>query len=514
MTLSPVLASAANPGRSISTISVPLRALAAMLVALLGLDNVLLLGFLGQTSLLVTALAVGGPALLGFLAYRATPGECRIGLSTILICLSVAAILLMLGGEGRLFYAPTDWQVRDAVLADMGTHRWPFDYWLDSRSQILRAPIGMYLLPALLGGASQVARDWILLAQNCFVLGLLFALGSVLFQERRARWIALTIFVAFSGLDILGSLIEQWATGHTRWDHIEDWAAGFQYSAHITQLFWVPQHALAGWAAALTYLLWRRNLVPIGILGATLPLVALWSPLILFGAVPFALFAGLRTIGSRSWNQLDLSLCLIATAIAVPALLYLVTDSTSVGGGLRPPNAILYIVIILLEVVPFLLPTLFDRNNSVDRTSLAIVAVCLFLMPNWAIGMFNDFQTRASIVPLAILAVAYADWATRIVGWREKLSFCVIIVLGSVTGVVGIANALRFAPSPVPRCSVAGVWERQSTLHSSYSSYFAPSDSIPFRVSPVDRVQSIDRDRCWDRSWHTLAPFFLQVQGR
>lgn len=512
MTLSPALASAASP-RRFKYITVPLHALVAMLIAFFALNNILLLSFLGQPPVLVAALAVTAPPLLGFITYRMAPGQRRIGLPTILICILVATVLLMLGGEGRLFYAPTDWQVRDALLADMGRHRWPFDYWLDGRSQIVRAPVGMYLLPALLGGASQVGRDWILLFQNSLLLGLLFALGSTLFEGRRARWIALTIFVAFSGLDVLGNLIQQWATGKARWDHIEDWAAGYQYSAHITQLFWVPQHALAGWTVALVYLLWRKNLVSIGIFGATLPLAAIWSPLILFGALPFALFAGLQAFGRRSWDWRDLLLCLIASGIAVPALVYLSTDSAAVGGGLRAPNLILYVLIILFEVTPFLLPVLLDRHNSVDRISLAISTVCLFLMPSWSIGMFNDFQTRASIMPLAILAVAYADWATRLAGWREKVSFVIIIVLGSVTGVIGIANGLRFAPSPVPHCSVAGVWERQSTLHPPHSAYFTARDAFPFSIVPVDQVSSVSPNQCWDRPWRMPAPSFLSVRS-
>ena len=513
MTPSPVMVMAAT-NRNVASASVPLRTLTALILAFFTLDNVLLLAFLGQPPMLVAALAVTAPPLLGFLAYRVTQGECRIELSTFLICLLVAAVLLMLGGEGRLFYAPTDWQVRDALLADMGEHRWPFDYWLDGRAQIIRAPIGMYLIPALLGGSSQLARDWILLAQNSLLLGLLFSMGSALLEGRRARWIALMIFVAFSGLDIVGTAIAQWATGKARWDHIEDWAGGYQYSAHITQLFWVPQHALAGWAVAVVYLLWRRKLVPIGIFGAALPLAALWSPLILFGTVPFALFAGMRALWTRSWNWRDLLLCLIATAIAVPALVYLSTDSAAVGGGLRVPNLILYFLIILFEVTPFLLPVLFDRNNGVDHTSLTISAVCLLLMPSWSIGMFNDFQTRASIMPLAILAVAYADWATRVAGWREKVSFGVVIVLGSATGIIGIANALRLAPSPVPRCSVAGVWERQSTLHPPHSSYFAARDAFPFSIVAVDRVSSIHPRQCWDRPWRVPARSFFELQGR
>ena len=506
MTLATALGSAASNRRTAS-ISVPLRAPAAILVAWLGLDNILLLGFIGLPPLVVAMLAVLVPALLGFIAYRMASARCRIGLRTVVACVLVAAFLLMLGGEGRLFYAPTDWQVRDAVLADMGTHRWPFDYWLEGHSQILRAPVGMYLIPAILGGSSQLGRDWALLAQNSLILGLLFSTGSTLFEGARARWIALVVFVAFSGLDVVGNLIVQWATGDARWDHIEDWANGYQYSAHITQLFWVPQHALAGWLVTLFYLLYRRNVIPVGLFGAVLPLVALWSPLILFGAVPFALFAGLKSLASRSWNRRDLLLCLIATVIAAPALVYLTTDAAAVGGGLRPPNAIIYVLILVFEVTPFLLPVSNDRNNSVDRTSLTISAACLFLMPSWTIGMFNDFQTRASIMPLAILAVAYADWATRIAGWRDKASFGVVIALASVTAVIGITNAIRFVPSPVPLCSVAGVWERQSTLHSPYNSYFARTEALPFGIKPADRVSTINPSRCWDRSWRMSSRF-------
>ena len=507
------MAMVASDGK-VAPASVPLRALPALLIAFFALNNVLLLGFLGQPPVLVAALAVTVPPLLGFLAYRMTPSQCRVDLSTILICFLVAAILLMLGGEGRLFYATPDWQVRDALLADMGGHRWPFDYWLDGRSQIMRAPIGMYLIPALLGGVSQFARDWILFAQNSLVLSLLFALGSALFEGRPAKWIAIAVFVAFSGLDVLGTLVAQWAAGKARWDHIEDWAAGYQYSAHITQLFWAPQHAFAGWAAAVTYILWRRKLIPVGMFCAILPLAALWSPLILFGAVPYTLFVWFQTLRTRSLNGSDFLLCLIAIAVSAPALVYLSTASASVGGGLRVPNLILYVLIILFEVAPFLFPVLLDRKNGVDRSSLGISAACLLLMPSWSIGMFNDFQTRASIMPLAILAVAYADWATGITAWRKKVSFGTVIVLGSVTGVIGIANAIRFEPSPVPHCSVSGVWDRQSTLHYPHSSYFAAREAFPFSILPTERVSSANPDRCWDRPWRMPARFLTEGRSQ
>lgn len=490
-------------GQHTTLATVPLRALAAALVALFALDNVLLLGLISQTPLLVATLALILPPALAFITYRVMPSHCRIGVPTILICFLVAAILLILGGEGRLFYATADWQIRDAVLADMGRHRWPFDYWLDGRAQLLRAPVGMYLVPALLGGASQLGRDWVLFAHNSLILGLILAQGAALFEGRRARLIALTIFVTFSGLDIVGNLIRQWIAGVADWDHIERWSGYYQYSAHITQIFWVPQHALAGWTVALAYLLWRKGLAPVGLFAASMPLVALWSPLALFGALPFAAFAGFRALLTGAWNWLDVLFCAIAAALTIPALLYLSSDAATVGGGLRAPFLPAYVLILLIEVVPFVLPLLRDKTKQNDRTTVLVAGLCLFLMPLWSIGISNDFQMRASIMPLALIAVAFADWASRLQQGDEKAFVLIIVALGAVTGGFEIARAFRFAPSPAPHCSLAGVWDRQTGLVVPHASYFAARESFPFTIVPVDRVDIANPGKCWDRPWRT-----------
>ncbi len=481
------------------TISV--RVLVAALVALFAVDNVLLLGLLGVSPVIVAALGVVAPAALFFLTWRSMAAERHVAISTILCCLLVAAILLVLGGEGRLVYATADWQIRDAVLADMGSHRWPFDYWLEGKSQMLRAPVGMYLVPALLGGASQLGRDWALLAHNGLILTLIFAIGSTLFDGRRARLIALFVFVMFSGLDIIGNLIVDSVHGQANWRHIERWANNYQFSAHITQIFWVPQHAFAGWTVALAYLLWRRNLAPVGLFAASLPLVAIWSPLVLFGALPFAAFAGLQVLRTGKWHAGDLLVCGIAAMLAVPALLYLSADAMSVATGLRPPPPLAYILIMLLEVLPFLVPLLFDRSGGTDRATMLIAGLCLFLMPLWTIGASTDFQMRASIMPLALVALAFGGWAGRLERIGEKAAFLAIMGLGSLTGAVEIANAVRLAPSPVPLCHLPASWDRQTGLVAPYATYFAARDAMPFHVDPVERVDGAAPATCWDHPW-------------
>ncbi|HEX7820343.1 MAG TPA: hypothetical protein VF463_06970 [Sphingobium sp.] len=490
-------------GRRLAAASLRLRTIAATLLALFVLDNIILLGLLGVSSLLVFALALIMPPVLAILVIRTMPGEKHIAFSTIFVCLAIAAILLMLGGEGRLFFATDDWQIRDAVLADMGTHRWPFDYWLDGQAQMLRAPVGMYLVPALIGGASQLGRDWVLLAHNSLILGLVLMLGSALFKGRRAQLIALVTFITFSGLDVIGTLIHQSFSGEADWEHIERWAYQSQYSAHITQIFWVPHHAFAGWACAITYLLWRRGLAPIGLFGASLPLVALWSPLVLFGALPFAAFAGIRTLLTGAWDKRDILLCIVATAVAIPALLYLATDAQTVGGGIRPLPPAIYILVMLLEVVPFILPLLRDRDVAADRATVMIAGICLLLMPLWKIGSSTDFQMRASIMPLALVAIAFADWANRLNRLDTKAYFLTIIALASLTGMVEIARVFRFAPSPVPHCSLAGIWSRQTGLIVPHAAYFAARGAFPFNVIPADRVSIANPDICWDQQWRS-----------
>src|SRR3546814_106374 len=163
----------------------------------------------------------------------------------------VALAIFVLGGEGRFFYASPDWQVRDSVLRDLVVYPWPFAYSFDRHVELLRAPLGMYLLPAISGKAFGLrAADLALLIQNSLLLTLIFGLGSMLFTTSRARARALVIVIFFSGMDVIGQLLQWHVNGHPFPDHIEQWGIT-QYSSHITQASWVPLHALAGWLGAV-----------------------------------------------------------------------------------------------------------------------------------------------------------------------------------------------------------------------------------------------------------------------
>jgi hypothetical protein len=473
------------------------------------MDNLLLLQFLGLPAKYVALLAIPVVFAISRLAKLRTADIPRIPVLVFGIAMLVSLGLFLLGGEGRFFYANADWQIRDAILNDMSTLAWPYAYALDGHAVILRAPLGMYLLPSLAGGG---LSEIMLLLSNSARMALLLTLAWLLFDSGKKRVFALCIFLLFSGWDIIGNWLYGKAGVPISWDHLETWNLGFQYSSHITQAFWVPQHAIAGWACALIFLLWRKGLAPIGWFAATVPLVAIWSPLAIMGTIPFVLLAGFTTLLQRNFNQRDVMLAVIAFFVALPALLYMQVDAFNLGSEIRDAPATIYILLFAFEVAPFILLPLLDRTNSgLERLTLWTILLCLIVMPFWKIGINSDFQMRASIMSLALLALAFSEWLIRAVEKQPRskaaIAFAVVaITLGAATPVFELRRTLTNGPSPLPRCSLVGVWDKQTGLIASYETYLANVDSLPKALKPIPVLAATHQpNKCWDRPWNVAA---------
>jgi hypothetical protein len=485
---------------------ISLSVLVGILLSLFAVDNVLLLQFLGLSPLATAALILLVVPLAAFASAMPVTSGIRVPWTAIAVAGIIAAALFILGGQGRLFYANADWQVRDAILADMARYPWPFAYLIDGKAALLRAPLGLYLLPSLAGKGF---HEWAMLLSNTLRLTLLLALCWPMFVRNRDRWIAITVFLFFSGLDIVGTAFVGWLGGDVSWDHLERWNFNQQFSAHITQAFWVPQHALAGWACAATYLLWQKGLARIGLFAATIPLVAIWSPLAIMGAVPFALFAGISVLRSGDWTWRDVVLTGASVALSLPSLIYLQFDAAQLSSGLRVIGVLPFILLMILEVLPFVLPPLFSRQMAAtDKSTLWIILGCLFVMPLFQIGANTDFQMRASIMPLALLALLFAQWLIQRIDQRATargvLGYALVLLLiGAATPVFEIARAVRLDPSPTPRCSMVGIWSKQQGLIvAPHATYFARSETLPTWMQSVPAVAGRnDPERCWSHKW-------------
>ncbi len=441
----------------------------------------------------------GGLLVAGLCAFtiRATRNGGFISLRTLLTCFIAASILLVLSGEGRFFYANVDWQVRFAVLRDMGVNPWPFVYTSRPEPDLLRAPIGMFLVPALVFkmlGAR--AADIALLVQNTTLFTLLLALASQLFADTRSRLIALAIFIIFSGMDAIGDLLMQgMLTGH-----LEDWAE-IEYSSTVTLLFWVPQHAIAGWVGAVGYLLWREGRVPLAPWLAVLPMTALWSPLGLMGAMPFVALAGLKTMLVRAIRLRDILMPAASLLLCVPSLIYLGSASHEVGLHFQPIPFVQWLLFQTFETLPYLIPlAIIGPAVRFGRDTLWLIFAWLMLIPFIQIGWSIDFMMRGSITALALIAAMVSDHVAQ--GGTKRRWFLIVLAVGSVTGLAEIRRALLYPTAPEVRCTFSKAWD-QTFAAFPKGSYLAPLHEVPAIIRPAHpaRASAIEPARCWDGAW-------------
>ncbi len=476
------------------------------LFLLLGVDNLLLLRFLGIASVFAHA-AVGIPLVLLWMALARSPWGASIPFSRLWICMGVAFAAVLLGGEGRIFYANTDWQIRDAILHDMVRWPWPVVYAHVDGPMLLRAPIGMYLLPALVGKAGgALAADWALLVQNALVLGVILALGSQLFPSRRSRLIALVVVLAFSGMDTIGVILARPSQLLPLTRNIDGYG-GIQFDADLTNLFWVPQHALAGWLGALMFVLWRAERMSLGVFLAILPLTALWSPLGLLGMLPFAALAGVKTLLERRLRWADVGPPALACLGATVTFLYLATDSGRVGMQLYPVIPAVYLIVVLFDVVPFAAIALATGAERVGRSTVIVATVSLLAMPFLELGGNTDM--RASIPALAVFAVISADLLAERRPRRLRSVLVLVLAIGAMTPLREVARAVAFRPPPPPQCDLTRAWQR-SYANFPLTPYLARLSTVPALLRPnspalVPTNTGKDPSRpwigCWSRPW-------------
>lgn len=477
-------------------------AIYSILIVWFGLSQLLLWRFLGAFSAPVFVAAGAMLFALSVLVHRSVNALDLRGptVGVFLFCLAVSLILFTLGGEGRFFYANIDWQVRDAIFRDISINPWPFVYTARAEPDILRGAIGMYLFPALFFKATgPAAGDIASLVQNSVLLAIVFALGSTLFESLRTRLIAFAVFVAFSGMDLLGQLIAE----RRLVEHLE-WWAGIQYSSHITLLFWTPQYAIAGWLLATVFMLHQSGKAPLGVFFALAPLTALWSPLTMLGIIPFTAIAGFTAIFRRRITFSDFLVAGIASIICMPAFQYLGAANGSVGARFYSINAAIYVIFQLLETLPFLLPLAFFRARRFGRATFAALIIVLLAAPFIQIGYSTDFMMRAVIPSFAILAVMTTD-ALLESGFGASIRrafLIVILMIGSLTGLFEIRRAFTDPPSPRGACTFFKAWDQSFAAYPK-DSYLAPIDDTPAVIRPRNpaQVSSKEPEPCWDGDW-------------
>jgi hypothetical protein len=426
-------------------------------------------------------------------------------------CLAAGFALCVLGGEGHFFYANSDWLTRDGVLADLVRDGTTPLYQYGGQDYYLRAPLGMYMLPAMIGRIFGLfSAHMTLLATNALIFGAILYLASSLAGARPI--VILAIMIGFGGLDIIGELMARAASlrnGDLTNQKMEWWSMAFvpetmlQYSGHVTQLFWAPNHTAPGWFIAVLVLLRSRKEISVSILVACCAMLVLWSPLSVLGAVPFIVV--LMICASRREVASPESLLAAATGLCfLPIALYLVMGSGAVAHGWMidiDGFVRIYPLFLLIEIpqATVLLYT-WRKIETADRIPLAVAIVTLCLLPFYGFGPNNDLVMRASIPALFLVAFSFARVAiaTRRDGSVLPTIIACIVLISAATPLAQVKQAFagNFAISD---CNLLTIW--QSTEPVPFpSNYLAPEASMPrwliAREAPPEPLRLEYRD-CW-----------------
>jgi hypothetical protein len=284
----------------------------------------------------------------------------------------------------------------------------------------------------------------------------------------RERLMMLGVFVFFSGLDAL-PWGKSWLFGENPvfdW-HLEAWVEWLQYSSHITQLFWVPHHALAGWGFVAAYLSWRRGSLSPWSLIAVFALCTFWSPLAMMGALPFLCFALFSTLRANEFKWVDVIGPALIALGCLPAISYLMIDSDTIAKRwlfLDQGYARRYVEFITVELVLWVwIFYVTPRKDDEPFTpgDLWIAAISLLLLPLYSISFSNDFTMRASIPALALIALAAAPRVGRMlqIPGGRRVALLIGLTAAAVTPGVEIARAVIMPTMPLGNCPLPQAWQ-------------------------------------------------------
>lgn len=433
----------------------------------------------------------GVPAGVAFaltlaLVVSRTEGSGRaVPLGAAAIVLALSAAWTLFGGVGHFVYANLDWTVRDAVLLDLVRDPWPvvYDAMPGQAAMMLRAPIGYYLPAALIGKLLGIrAAELALLLWTACGVFLVFMLMLRDGPKPRQILVRLTVFIFFSGMDIVGTITHY--KPYVLGDHLEWWAYLFQYSSHTTQLFWVPNHALPGWIAIAWLLGHEGKRLPIQAAILIVACAPLWSPLTAIGLAPiFA--AAIVAQWWRDGNRKDFAAVLDWRVVVPVAILgavvfpYLLLASASLASGMTfdvpwvgEDFAPRYVEFVVLEFA--LIAALVLRRRE-HRPLVVVATLVLLLLPFYRFGPANDLAMRASIPPLAVLAICMGRWLslpyarTRDPGAR--LAAVLLLAVGAITPFMEFARVFV-----EPRWDMDTRHSLIEVTHGRASNYLAPRD--------------------------------------
>jgi hypothetical protein len=437
-----------------------------------------------------------------------TPATPPLSRAQIFVIVAVTLALLLTSGVGGAGYQETDWLKHNALLKDLIARPWPVRY-DDAGASVPLVYYVAYLLPAAAVGkiAGWHAANLALFAWTCAGMVLVLAWTTLLIRPRSLA--PLLVFLAFSGLDILGTFLFDPASWQAAdGGQLEWWAVQWQYSANLTLLSWVPHQALAAWIATALVV------APAPERGHSslfvLALLPLWSPFAALGVALYLIADALaewRSAGAIAALFSGTNFCglilLVLFAIFFSARLSIATPH---GWSIFEPRepAAWWIVLSLLPLFCLLefgcyglalAGTDVVRGGREQRLFLVSLGT-LCALPFYRYGYNNDLAMRASIPALLVLCVlvgrALLDPATPL---RRRMVLGLLVAIGSSTPIIAqgrhVAAMVRRGEmiQLPPMAEVRDLWhlcEERYPGTNMIRNYVGSSDATFFRLLAKD----------------------------
>lgn len=396
---------------------------------------------------------------------------------------SVAGVFLLmliwthLGGMNGYWYQSSDYSARNAVLRDLVTHSWPVTYQNDSSALVYY--IGHWLPAAVIGKitngffhsmrltwlSARVAL-WIWSSIGLTIVAVLLFL-FVQADNRKKRIISILLLIFFSGMDIIGALLEHKLEANLSPNvlHLEWWTPKYwQYSSITTCLYWVFNQAIVPWLIVMLILIDSNPRYYILYIASCLicaPMPAVGICILMAGKEIAAIVTAFRehSIKARIKHILSLPNVLVfITCIPVLAAYILCSSAaadieaktTTAQTGSITHSLIQFGLFYALEAGIILLILWSNNKNNI---LFYVIGLSLLIIPRVHVGTGTDFCMRGSIPAIFVLMVYTLDYLvsskTANIGKKRLVKqkclttiLIIVLLLGATTPAIEIFRGI------------------------------------------------------------------------
>lgn len=356
-----------------------------------------------------------------------------------LLALFVISWVAMSGIWGGC-YLNSDWVERFAILNDLTVLIWPVNY---PNGEYLRAPVGYYVFPALMGKLIY-GFDFAKLMLGVQTAITLFVTFWILWGRKPIKYLllALLIYIFFSGMDAVGWIIKYGGLNPTQ--HIEWWAGRMQYSSMSTLMFWAPNHSVFFWLATAILYKYKDNQKLLNFFPVIISILIIVSPLAVIGLA--FLYVSLMLSNIRAYfNFSFLKWGCVSLLIAIGPCVYLLSDLAAVNNRITAEHTWMwefarYILFVTLEFG--VLGYLLYRNGCREVLYWASTIFLIFIPLLPVFGPGNDLAMRATVAPLFIYCIITINILVGKVINIDRATVIIVLIVGAVTPLTEFARAL------------------------------------------------------------------------